>query len=116
MKKSDKTDIIIFSVLGTVLFIVIIIFLVSRPKDYQVSNLNVKDGYFIGVFKNNSDKECKDVKIIVSIKSGSFEEEENIYLENVEPEDTEDIHNICLKCGELENDNIKVKVNEIVCE
>ena len=59
-----------------ILWIIPLLFIVAgcSNDEYQVSDLKISSGtpYIEGVFKNNSDTDCKYVLIQVEVSSGTF--------------------------------------------
>ena len=86
--------------------------------EYQVSDLKISSGtpYIEGVFKNNSNDNCKYVTIDVQVSSGSLKLDQQLSLLNVNAGDVKDIHSYCANCKNLQNnDNVSIKVKNINC-
>ena len=86
--------------------------------EYQVSDLKISSGtpYIEGVFKNNSDTDCKYVLIQVEVSSGTLKLDQQLSLNNVKSGEVKDLHTYCANCKNLQNnDNVSIKVKNINC-
>lgn len=98
---------------------ILLLLLTGCSNKYQVSNLKISNSspyYIEGVFRNDSENNCKYVTVDVEITSGSLSLDYQLSLLNVKPGEVKDMRTYCDHCKNLKDANdVSIKVKNIKC-
>lgn len=119
--KNKIIGIVLWSLL--ILSVILLIFFRDKNAGYEVSELKPNSylniAHLKGTLKNVSNKDCKDVQIIVTFSSGTIKEEGWLLIESPELGKSISFNNVLysdINISNIEDYNIKLKKIECMIE